>query len=273
MEDFFPTEQPAPPPKPPPRSPVGCYVVGGLMGLALVFAALVIAGAIRDASKTVAEANPANIIATLSAPQTPTIVVRPPAIRQVRALADLTTVSSLMSTVVDVQQARIGNMVYEKLILIACGRVKAGVDLSKLHEEDVVASADGLTVTINLPDAEVQDAYLIDDSTQPCTTKVYDRSNLILIPQTKELESQAREEAVKAIREMAIQSGMLSEADRNARAVIERVLLLAGYQYVEFVESSPTPQPVATPTITPQATQATSATQATQPGATPSPTP
>jgi len=153
---------------------------------------------------------------------TPTIVVRPPVIRQVQALADLTTVSTLMSTIVDVQQARVGNVIYEKLILIACGRVKAGVDLSKLREQDVTASPDGMTVTVQLPRAELLDAYLIDDSTQPCTTRVYDRTNLILIPETKELESQAREAAVKAIREMALQSGTLTEADRNARIIIER---------------------------------------------------
>ena len=36
--------------------------------------------------------------------------------------------------------------------------------------------------------------------------------------------------AVKAIHDMAIQSGIVDEADKNARALIERVLLLAGYQ-------------------------------------------
>ena len=37
---------------------------------------------------------------------------------------------------------------------------------------------------------------------------------------------------------MALQVGILSEADRNARIVIERVLLLAGYQKVVFVTSA-----------------------------------
>src|SRR6266542_2958874 len=107
-----------------PRSPVGCYVLGALVAIALILAALIIGNAIRSTgnavSTSVQSANPANVVATIVAPQTPTIIVRPPAIRQVQALADLTTVSTLMSTVVDVQQARIGNIVYEKLILIAC---------------------------------------------------------------------------------------------------------------------------------------------------------
>ena len=230
------------PQEPAPQSYTGCYLAGGLLAVAMIGAALIIASAIqntgRSLSSSLDSASPSNFVATVMAPVTPTIVVRPPVIRQVQALADLTTVSTLMSTIVDVQQARVGNVIYEKLILIACGRVKAGVDLSKLREQDVTASPDGMTVTVQLPRAELLDAYLIDDSTQPCTTRVYDRTNLILIPETKELESQAREAAVKAIREMALQSGTLTEADRNARIIIERVLLLAGYQKVVFVTNS-----------------------------------
>ena len=221
---------------------MGCYVVGALLIVALIAGALIIAGAMQNSATSVSRsldsANPINVVATVMAVPTPTIVVRPPAIREVQALADLTTVSTMMSTIVDVQQARVGDLIYEKLILIACGRVKAGVDLSKLRPEDVTSSPDGVTVTVQLPKAELLDVYLIDDSTQPCTTRVYDRSNLLLIPQTKELEGLAREQALKAIRDMALQVGILSEADRNARIVIERVLLLAGYQKVVFVNSA-----------------------------------
>jgi hypothetical protein len=231
------------PQKQPPSQPyLGCYIVGAFLIIALLGAALIIAGAMQNSAKSVTRsldsANPVNVVATVLAPQTPTIVVRPPAIREVQALSDLTTVSTMLSTIVDVQQARVGNIIYEKLILIACGRVKAGIDLSKLSEQDVTSSPDGMTVTVHLPKAELLDAYLIDDSTQPCTTRVYDRSSLLLIPQTKELESMAREQALKSIREMALQVGILSEADRNARIVIERVLLLAGYQKVVFIDDA-----------------------------------
>ncbi|HEY3291206.1 MAG TPA: DUF4230 domain-containing protein [Anaerolineae bacterium] len=230
------------PEKPVLQTSVGCLIAAGLLAVALIAAALIIAGAVQNTGTSVTHslesANPANVVATVLAQRTPTIVVRPPVVREVQALADLTTVSTLLSTIVDVQQARVGDVIYEKLILIACGRVKAGVDLSKLREQDVTTSADGITVTVQLPKAELLDAYLIDDSTQPCTTRVYDRTNLLLIPQTKDLESQAREQAIKAIREMALQSGILGEADGNARTIIERVLMLAGYQKVVVVSGS-----------------------------------
>ncbi len=234
--DFFSQTQP-PPPQPPPRArrglPVGCYVVAGLVVVAVIAVALIVSSTIQTASRNL---NPVNAATTAMAPQTPTIVVRPPAINQVRALADLTTSSLLMSTIVEANQARVGNIVHEKLVLLACGRVKAGIDLSKLKDADVKSSPDGVTVTVRMPKAEILDAYLIDDSNQPCTTRVYDRTNLILLPATKDLESQAREQAVKAIRETALQSGVLGEAERNAQTVIERVLLLAGYEVVVFAQ-------------------------------------
>jgi len=218
------------------------YVIAAIVALGIVLAAIIVSLALmrlsqsaQSAAQAVQSANPFNAINTALPQATPTIVVRPPVIQQVRAVADLTTTSATMSTVVEVQKARVSNIVYERLLLIACGRVKAGIDLSQLREEDIRVSTDGKRVTVRLPKADVQDAYLIDDSTQPCTTKVYDRTNLLVIPETRELESQAREQAVKAIRDMALQSGMLREADRNARIIIERILLASGYESVEFV--------------------------------------
>jgi hypothetical protein len=237
---FF--DQPQEEKKPPPRSGarVGCYVAIGLVVVVFLAAAIIVAGLVQEASRTVNQAvdsaNPANIVNTALAPQTPTIVVRPPAISQVRSLADLTTSSVLMSTIVEAQQARVGKIVYEKLVLLACGKVKAGINLGKLKDSDIVTSDDGVTVTVRLPKAEIFDTYLIDDSTQPCTTRVYDRTNLLLLAETKDLESQAREQAVNALRDTALQSGILSDAERNAQVIIERVLMLAGYKVVIFAE-------------------------------------
>lgn len=231
--------QPQPTPHQPKASSWGCIAIAIILGGAIVASALIITGAFRDLGvgiSKVAESNPLSAIATALPPPTPTIVVRPPAIRQVRAVADLTTVSALLSTVVEAEQPRLDGLVSEKLLLIACGKVTAGVDLAGIKEADITASEDG-TVTVRLPKAQIKDTFLIDDATQPCTTKVYDRTNLLVIPETKELEGQAREKAVEAIRDTAIQSGVLTDANKNARAVIEKVLLLAGYQKVIFVEN------------------------------------
>jgi len=242
MSDYNFFDQPQAETKPPPRSGArtGCYVAVGLVVAGVIVAAIVVAALVQEASRAAGRAidaaNPANVVNTALAPQTPTIVVRPPAIAQVRSLADLTTSSVLMSTIVEAKQARVGEIVYERLVLLACGKVKAGINLGKLKESDIATSPDGVTVTIRLPKAEIFDTYLIDDSTQPCTTRVYDRTNLLLLAETKELESQAREQAVNALRETALQSGILGDAERNAQVIIERVLLLAGYEVVIFEE-------------------------------------
>jgi hypothetical protein len=216
------------------RLSTGCLVVMGVLGGAMIIAAAIVALALRGFGDAVDRNNPINTVGTLTAPATPTIVVRPPALLQVRALSDLSTAQMLMATIVEADQARVGNVLYERLVLIACGRIKAGIDLAQLRDEDVRVEGD--TVTVRLPKAKLLDSYLIDDSTQACTTKVYDRTNLILLPSSKDLESQAREKAVIALRETAVQSGILSEANKNARIAIERILLLAGYKQIVFVE-------------------------------------
>ncbi|HRA54995.1 MAG TPA: DUF4230 domain-containing protein [Thermoflexales bacterium] len=214
----------------------GCLVAAGIVAVGIVAAGLIVSSALFNVGSAIDSANPGKIAGTAFAPATATVLVRPPAIIQVRALSDLTTASTTLSTIAEAQQARIGNILYERLVLLACGRVKAGIDLSKLREQDVRVSPDGRKVTIVLPKAELLDTYLIDDSTQPCYTRVYDRTNLILLPSSKDLEGQAREQALKAMRETALQAGVLTDADRNAKGVIERVLKAAGYETVEFVE-------------------------------------
>lgn len=222
------------------QTTLGCLIGAGIIALALLVAGALVAFALRESSTRMAEAlnraNPANVIQTIIPPPTPTVIVRPPATLQVRAIGDLATAQSLLSTIVEVSQARVGNVLYEKLVLIACGRAKAGVDLTQLKDGDIVVMEDGRTVRVKLPRAQLLDVYLIDDATQPCTTRVYDRTNLLLIPESKDLEAQAREKALEAIRTTAIESGLLNDARRNAQIAIERILLSAGYERVEFVE-------------------------------------
>ncbi|MFN3706105.1 MAG: DUF4230 domain-containing protein [Thermoflexales bacterium] len=74
------------------------------------------------------------------------------------------------------------------------------------------------------------------DGSQRCHTRVYDRTNLLILEESKELESQAREKATQAIRETALESGLLEEVQTRARLAIEQLLHAAGYERVEFVE-------------------------------------
>ena len=179
----------------------GVIAAAALLVVAIVFS---MGRAVSDVFENV---KPGGMLATVLPQSTPTMIVRPPAMLQVRAAADLVTAQTLMSTVVEAEKARVGSIVI----------------------------VDGERVTVRLPRAEIQDVYLIDDETSRCTTRVFDRTNLVLLPQSKDLESQAREKAVQAIRATAVESGILEDADRNGRMIIEHMLLLAGYREVRFI--------------------------------------
>lgn len=136
----------------------------GIIAAAVVIAALVIAAAMRETARIASEAigalDPSSAIATALPAATPTIVARPSAILQARAANELASMQTLLSTVVEVEKARVGNILYERLVLIACGRVKAGVRLNEIGPDDVRVSQDGRTARVRMPPAELLDAYL-----------------------------------------------------------------------------------------------------------------
>ena len=163
----------------------------------------------------------------------PTYITLPAVIEQLKPLSRLQTEEYFLSTVVDVSQPRgTGGVLTEKLVLIACGRVTAGVDLSKITDDDI--HAEGTKVIITMPPAELFDWSLDDES--GCT-RVYDRSVPVLMAPTEALEEQARREALASFRETALDNGILERANLRAQEEIARLLLLAGYETVEFSDS------------------------------------
>ena len=160
----------------------------------------------------------------------PTYSTLPAVIEQLRPLSRLETQEYFVSTVVEATKPRlISGLGEEKLVLIACGRVIAGVDLSKIQDEDIQSS--GSTVTIKLPPPEVFETILDDES--GCTY-VYDHSHPMFTEPSTELGSDARTRAVENFRETALANGILDKAHLQAQQEIARLLLLAGYETVEF---------------------------------------
>ncbi len=165
---------------------------------------------------------------------TPTVTVLPPAIDQLRPLARLQTEAYFLSTVVDVTIPRGLLEIWpdDYLLLVACGKVTAGVDLKKLTEDDV--RVNNGTVIIRLPPAEIFDVFLFED--RDCTY-VYRRKEAPLVSPNEVIESEARQQAVESFRQTALDNGILERAQRNAEQEIRRLLQLVGYDQVEFVTS------------------------------------
>ena len=84
---------------------------------------------------------------------TPTTIVLPTVINQIKPLGQLHTASYFLSTVVDTQMPVGALNQIQRVLLVACGQVDAGIDLSNLQPQDIITTGD--KVTIRLPQAEV----------------------------------------------------------------------------------------------------------------------
>ena len=135
-------------------------------------------------------------------------------VREMRNLNRLETAAFTIEKVID--SGSTGNRFQEllfgdRILLIAHGEVIAGFDLSKLPEENI--SIDGQTIRLTLPSPQILVTRLDSDE-----TRVYDRRQGLLSKGDKDLESSARLEAEKVIRQAACQGGILNEASKNARS-------------------------------------------------------
>ncbi|HEY4416111.1 MAG TPA: DUF4230 domain-containing protein [Verrucomicrobiae bacterium] len=158
-------------------------------------------------------------------------------VQQVQTLGDLVTVKYVMERVVILNSppaSMMGQLFAgeNRLMLLAHGTVKAGIDLKQIQPADVVV--DGKKITIHLPVPRITDAYL--DETQ---TKVIDWQRGFLRDFDKDLESAARQNAVDDLRRAARANGILKDADERARMQLAQLFHQAGYDQIEFVSQTP----------------------------------
>lgn len=139
----------------------------------------------------------------------------PTIIKQIQALNDLVTVKYVMERIVLAEDVKwYGD---NRVMLVVQGIVKAGVDLSKIGNENIKVSRK--TVWIKLPPAQITDVYIDDKNTQ-----VVERTTGLLRKFDKDLEQNARRKAVDDLRTAAKYSGILNDAERQARAQLTILL-------------------------------------------------
>jgi len=169
---------------------------------------------------------------------TPTVVVDPITIvHQVRSLARLETIQYTVEKVITAEtgQGTFRVLFGDRLLFIAHGVVIAGVDLEKLNPDDLRLEDNVLYV--RLPEPEVFVATLDNEKSY-----VYDRETGILTKGDIHLETTARRAAEQAIREAAIEDGILELARQNAENYLWRLLRAIGrYSEVIFLEGTPAP--------------------------------
>jgi len=111
--------------------------------------------------------------------------------------------------------------------LVAHGVVKAAIDLDQLGPGDIQIS--GKKISMVLPRSRVVDAYLDDQRTQ-----IVERATGLLRVFDKDLEQNARRQAVEELRLAALQNGILNDASERARSQLTILLYQVGFTEVDL---------------------------------------
>lgn len=153
---------------------------------------------------------------------------QPAVVLQIQQLGKLETASYTLEKVVEAGKKGnpFQNLLFgDRILLIAHGKVIAGVDLQQITQDQVLV--DGESLTITLPAPEILSSTL--DNSQ---TKVYDRTKGYLTMGDQNLESEARLAAETSITQAACEGGILKEARESAIKEVQHVFQFAGFTTV-----------------------------------------
>ena len=173
--------------------------------------------------------------AWLTPPPASTLTVRPTASipLAVRDLARLETSEIHVEKGIDLtdRQSRLFGLVEasDAILLVAVGSATLGVDLSKLGGDDVSMDPVSGTARLRLPAPELLQASLDDERTY-----VYTRATSVLARRNEQLESQARREAVEAIKRVALEPDMVARAKAQAERQLRALVSQLGARRVEI---------------------------------------
>lgn len=156
-------------------------------------------------------------------------------VTRVRDLNRLETASMRVMQVSTITQSyslvpgALGN---DQLTFLATGDVIAGIDLAQLDPQDVWREPDG-TVVLRLPPAQIL-VSRVDNR----ESRVVNRKTGVFRKADLNLESRARQNAEQAIRNEAVNKGVLNLARVNAQKRLADLLHTLGAQKVRFEEKT-----------------------------------
>lgn len=153
-------------------------------------------------------------------------------LQQVQTLAHLVTVKYVIEKAVVIEDVKWYGE--SRVLLLAHGVVKAGVDLSQLKPEHIEIS--GRRLTLRLPRPQITDVYL--DETQ---TRVIERETGLLRAFDKNLEQTARQTALDDIGRAARRGGILKDAEERTRTQLTELLRGMGFEEVTFAGAAANP--------------------------------
>lgn len=158
-------------------------------------------------------------------------------ISEIKELAEMITVTSFDEVVVDSIKASPFDVVHnitgislpalspsaDRLVIIARGKVMAGIDLSNLMPDDIYVEKDSIRMT--LPPARVFDVI-----TNPSDFSTFSETGDWPSAAATALKTQARDKILRR----ALNQGILNRANARAAAVMESFLRSLGYTRISL---------------------------------------
>lgn len=171
-------------------------------------------------------------------------------VKELRSVSELTTAIRSIETIVTTLQGcdlkgtgiSLGTA---KLLYVAYGEVKGGINVEELKTEDITVSGD--KVTVRLPPPKITDSKI--DVTR---SYVYDfqdtRSFLtgLACPDwtnSAELQTWAERKALPKVEFAACDGGLLTDANRQAEVAFSALLRALGFNTIEIKTQNPPPCP------------------------------
>jgi hypothetical protein len=144
---------------------------------------------------------------------------------KVQTLSQFVTVKYSLEKVVEFDDAKwYGD---SRVLLVAHGVVKAGIDFSQMAPGDIQIS--GKKISMTLPRSRITDTYLDDHKTQ-----ILDHTTGAFRLFDKDLEQNARQRAVDDLRIAASQNGILNEATEKGKSQLTILLYQLGFTEIDL---------------------------------------
>jgi hypothetical protein len=140
-------------------------------------------------------------------------------VQQVTDVSELAT--AIFETEIVIPVSEKGIVLESKLLYIAHGTVRVGVDLSEFKDDDVQIEENKITVT--LPPLKVLDSKLDLNHSKVYT---YDRGFLGWGPDVVKLQEQAQRDALMRVEEASCQNWLIKSASDRVQQTVERLLNL-----------------------------------------------
>ncbi len=174
-----------------------------------------------------------DLIETVIPPTTQYTVANTVAIETLRDLARLTTVEQVAYVTLEkgTDQGWLTFATGDRVSLFAVARIGAGIDLTELEPSDIQSDPVSGTITVKLPDADIQ--YVAVDNE---ATHVYDRDTGLFTKGDPQLETEARRAADEILLQQVLDAGILEEAQTSAVNVLTDFLAALGYTDITILK-------------------------------------